>query len=208
MKTKKNILCSKLKRTFGKRFVCKASKENLYTLSNKKKECLNLELSPDSLYVLQLKKCPDSSGSMIMKKLENVAKEMHLEHIDLADGQSLEFECGRKKGLSVLIKYINILADGESWYNKLGYKSNSHDAEVVHNKRIGQMNTADFVKSVMNFQKKSPYKRNDYWGPLNKTVKEYFTGIKEQLKLELPTKKFSDNKCIKCCSVNQIQKQN
>ena len=202
MVTKKTKLCTKLERAFKKGFTCKNKKgfrsenKNRYTLTNKRKTCLDLELNDDSLFVVSLNKCPDSSGSVTMAELEKVGKDMKLDRIDLEDGQSLDFECNQKR-LKVLTKYVNILADGESWYNKLGYKSLTHDAEVRHNKRIGQMNAGDFVREVMNFRKKSPFKRMDYWGPLNVTVKEYFTRIKEALKKELPTKQFSAHECVK-----------
>ena len=206
MVTKKTKLCTKLERSFGKGFTCKNKKGfegsltykklNRYTLTNKRKTCLDLELNDDSLSVYHLNKCPDSSGSATMAKLEKVGKEMDLDHIDLQDGQSLIFECNKNK-LTILTKYVNILADGESWYNKLGYKSKTHQAEVRNNKQIGQMNAGEFVREVMNFRKKSPYKRMDYWGPLDVTVKEYFTGIKEALKKELPTKQFSKHECVK-----------
>ena len=195
---KKTTLCSKLKSSFGKSFTCKNKKGNVYSLTNKKKECLHLELNDDnSLRVQSLQKCPDTSGSATMIKLEKIGKEMGLDRIELADGQWLELECGKAKTFSILVKYINILADGESWYNKLGYKSKSHEAELKHNKSIGQMNAGVFVQKVINFHKKSPYKRNDYWGSLDKTVKDYFSGIKEALKTELPTKQFSIKDCVK-----------
>ena len=205
MQTKKTKLCSKLSRAFGKGFTCKNQKGfewptnkkyNRYTLTNKRKTCLDLELNDDNLFVAHLNKCPDSSGSATMAKLEKVGKQMELDRIDLMDAQSLEFKCNKKR-LDVMTKYVNILADGESWYNKLGYKSLTHDAEVRHNKRIGRMNAGKFVRTLMNYRKKSPYKRMDYWGPLDVTVKEYFAGIKQALKTELPTKQTSPHACIK-----------
>ena len=197
MQTKKTKLCTKLERAFKKGFTCKNRKETVYSLTNKKKECLLLELNDDHLDLAYLKKCPDSSGSASMALLKKVGKQMGLDRIDLHDHQHIKMDCGKKKDLFFFLKYLNILADGESWYNKLGYKSLTHDAEVRHNKRIGQMNAGDFVREVMNFRKKSPYKRMDYWGPLDVTVKEYFTAIKEALKTEHPTPRFLPHECIK-----------
>jgi len=196
MATKKK-LCTKLRRAFGKGFTCKyIEKYKVYSLLNKKKECLELELNDDVLTIGQLRKCQDSSGSATMEKIENVARQMGVKSIDLVDGQYLVLECGKKTPI-ILMKYINILADGESWYNKLGYKSKMYDAEVLHNKRIGQMNAGLFVEKTMNYRKKCPYKRMDYWGPLDVTVKEYFTRIKEELKTDVPTKLSPLHECVK-----------
>ena len=197
MQTKKTKLCTKLERAFKKDFTCKNKKGTVYSVTNKKKECLLLELNDDHLDLAYLKKCPDSSGSATLEKLEKVGKEMGLARIDLHDHQHMKVDCGKKKDLFIFLTYLNILADGESWYNKMGYTSKTHQAEVRNNKRIGQMNAVEFVREVMNFRKKSPYKRMDYWGPLDRTVKEYFTGIKEALKTEQPTHRFLPHECIK-----------
>ena len=196
MKTRK--FCDAARTAFTG-FTCKQDQQNpaRYIVSEKGTECLVLELEGDRAFVATLKKCPSSAGSATMKTVETMCRKMGVTHIDLLDVSTLELQCG-KKVLQIYISMLAILADGQSWYNSIGYKSPAHASETAHNALIGRMNAGEFVERTLRLHKKKcPYKKMDYWGSLDRPVREYFTKIKNNLKTVLLTKDSTEAECVK-----------
>ena len=100
-------------------------------------------------------KC-NMSGNDILLNLFFIAKyKLHLDTIDLFDESML-------KSL-IPLKNYSILLNGESWYNKYGYKSDQYDKEqtynynIIHNKikpkLIEQINNIDdTILPTLNYQ--------------------------------------------------------
>jgi hypothetical protein len=196
--SKKKGFCNTARAAF-KGFTCKQDKKNpkRYMVSEKGTECLVLELEGDRAFVVHLNKCPSSAGSATMKTLEPMCRKLGVSHIDLQDGSSLQLPCG-KKVLQIYLSMLTILADGQSWYNSIGFKSPAHESEMAHNARIGRMNAREFVERTLRLHKKKcPYKKTDYWGSLDRPVREYFTDIKLNLKTVSPTQDSTDTECVK-----------
>ena len=196
MKTRK--FCDAARTAFTG-FTCKQDKKNpaRYIVSEKGTECLVLELEGDRAFVVHLNKCPNSAGSATMKTLETLSRKLGVSHIGLQDGSSLQLPCG-KKVLQIYISMLSILADGQSWYNSIGFKSPAHESETAHNALIGRMNAREFVERTLRLHKKKcPYKKMDYWGSLDRPVREYFTDIKLNLKTVSPTQDSTVAECVK-----------
>ena len=196
--TRKPDLCENITYTFQNGIACNVNGNN-YKVTDGPDECLDILIDEDanSLFVRSLHKCPHFSGSKIMGNIEKVARTLKFSKIDLQDGAHMTVQCGKKKPVTIMLNMLSILADGQSWYNSIGYESPNHEAELVHNARIGQMNVQDFLEKTLSLRK-NPYKRMDYWGSTDKTVQEYFSDIKRQLKEEaLPSNKSPRGLCIK-----------
>ena len=199
MSKKRNQSFCDVVRTEFKGYTCKRDKRYplRYVVSEKGTECLNLEMNDDHAFVLNLYKCPHSAGSATMKTLETTCRKLGLPAVKLQDGSALQIQCG-KKLLQIPMDMLTILADGQSWYNSIGYKSPTHASEVAHNRVIGRMNAQEFVERTLRLRKKKcPYKKMDYWGSLDRTVNDYFTDIKANLKLVSPTKDSTAAECVK-----------
>ena len=191
-------LCDNIKYTFQNGIACNVNGNN-YKVTDGPEECLDILVNEEknSFFVRSLHKCPHFSGSKIMEKIEQVARTLKFSKIDLQDGAHITVECGKMKPVTLMLNMLNILADGQSWYNSIGYKSPNHEAELAHNHQIGQMNVLDFLEKTLSLRK-NPYKRMDYWGSTDsKTVQEYFSDIKRQLKESLPSNKSPRTVCMK-----------
>jgi hypothetical protein len=55
---------------------------------------------------------------------------------------------GECENINIKLAHLHILATGESWYNKLGYKSPDYEAEYAHNKLFIQ---SDFVATLSKY---------------------------------------------------------
>lgn len=108
-----------------------------HTYINDNKQCLHI----DSLH-----RCSDSSGTKLIKLIEKLAKKANIQYISLWDVSRLKpKEC---ENINIKLANLHILATGESWYNKLGYKSPDYDDEHAHNKLLIQ---SDFVTKLSKY---------------------------------------------------------
>jgi hypothetical protein len=104
---------------------------------NENKQCLHI----DSLH-----RCSDSSGTHLIKLIEKLAKNINIQYTSLWDVSRLKL--GECENINIKLAHIHILATGESWYNKLGYKSPDYEAEYAHNKLFIQ---SDFVATLSKY---------------------------------------------------------
>lgn len=98
------------------------------------KNCINFNVfdneNKKGIYVHMLDKCGEFSGKTLLNLLEDYAKDRgDIQLIDLEDASNL-FVCDNVVSLYML----QLLSTGQSWYNKLGYKSHNYKNEMKNNK--------------------------------------------------------------------------
>lgn len=101
-----------------------------------------------------LSKCI-KSGTDTLDKMDRLAKELGMEELHLADGSGIN-DCGVNVSLSIL----DILATGESWYNKMGYKSENYDIEKEANEEIRKRNVKQFTNECIETERQRLKEKN------------------------------------------------
>lgn len=86
------------------------------------------------LYVYNIEKYDTISGTNIMKKIIELGKELNVKYIELCDYAM--FKLGDYKDISIALAPFHIITTGSSWYNKLGFKSNKTNDEIIENEKI------------------------------------------------------------------------
>jgi hypothetical protein len=74
------------------------------------------------------------SGSQHLKMLEEVAKNLSVTQVYLMDSSHIKYTDINGKYL-VPIDSLNTLCDGETWYNRRGYKAKNHEEICQYNKQ-------------------------------------------------------------------------
>jgi len=77
-----------------------------------------------------LSKCENATGPELLKKVEDLAKLLDVEKIELTDA-SLRNYCR----VIIHLPILSILTTGSTWYNSAGYVSDNHD-ENMHNNAV------------------------------------------------------------------------
>ena len=132
---------------FSSKFtVVKNDKMGTYTIKNDRDLCLEFkfkqtEIKETVLFVLRIHKCggDERSGRALITLIDDLAYSIPaVEYIELEDGSYITI-CNDKRSwgnIEINLAHLKILTSGLSWYNSFGYKSLSHDANVLHNARI------------------------------------------------------------------------
>lgn len=158
------------------KYTIKESSDEINILDNRGHTCITFEYISGGIYIHNLNKCLSNSGTANLQLLENYARASKFKKIELLDASHLDI-CN---SVSVSLAFITILTEGQSWYNKLGYKSESFDAEYAHNTAYIQQ---PFVATLdLLGEPNVPIHNLDM--PINNTmtVQEFFTNIKKYLK--------------------------
>ena len=114
---------------------------------------------PRILKISILAKCNGINGDSLLKMIDQLAASIpFVEYIKLTDRAHV-MTCG----VDINLAHLKILTTGTSWYNRFGYKSSDHHADVAHNAVVinGTMNQAlehakrlsDFERSIENPRK-------------------------------------------------------
>ena len=96
-----------------------------------KSQCLEIKIDIGKKKIIKintLAKCGNYTGPELLKKVDDLAKLLHVTKIELTDA-SLRNYCGAIIHLPI----ISILTTGSTWYNSAGYVSDNHDANMHHN---------------------------------------------------------------------------
>jgi hypothetical protein len=140
----------------------------------------------DYIYIDLIGKCGTASGTSIIKAIEDFAHKCKYRKLGLEDDSRLGTRIVRlpEGGVcEMFLSAISILTTGETWYNKLGYKSEWYDKEVAHNKRIIAKPFLSFMnKDVLNIAKTYGW-QDDWFTEFEATMKECDT-IVPKSKLE------------------------
>jgi hypothetical protein len=82
--------------------------------------CLLTEIliSDETLFIAQLHKCNDVSGSIILEKIESFARTIGVKTISLNDASNIIIE---ECNVKISLQSLYLLTAGLSWYNSKGY---------------------------------------------------------------------------------------
>lgn len=154
--------------------------------------------SETRIYLKELNKCSGFSGTEILHMVEDFGKTNGYKTIELQDAAEIvgtsEY---RSQGgrCTITLSFFNILATGETWYNKHGYVSKFTEQEKEHNAKIIEKPFIEYIKDI---QTRAELTDSDtqpildgmkYYVKTKKaqkiiTIKELFTKIKEDMKSE------------------------
>ena len=112
---------------------------------NKNNRCkINFTYKEDEyLYVYNIEKYNNFSGTDIMKKVIELGNKLKVKYIELCDYAM--FNAGDYKDLSVALAPFHIITTGSSWYNKFGFKSDNTNDEKEENEKIINQLFSDLV---------------------------------------------------------------
>ena len=122
---------------FDNNYIISESKKFFFiNLSDNKECCLSFKINHDdkSINCVKIKSNNLINGNEIIKKLENIAKELDIKYIKIRDVSFIIYN-----NVKLKLSIIKILMSGMSWYNKLGYFSNDHKSEIINNTNIINM---------------------------------------------------------------------
>jgi len=140
-------------------------------------ECAKIVVErPDHILLDRLNKCGSMSGTQVLQHVEKFAKKYGYKTIELEDDARIE-STGKKfrnKGgrCEIVLPILHILATGETWYNKMGYRSKTYDREHEHNTTIIQRPFVEFIRTIA---KKENYEANKT--PDSPTTEELIGGM-------------------------------
>jgi hypothetical protein len=126
-------------------------------------------------------KCLGNTGSMLLTKMEQLAKRIHATAICLEDESNIVFQDERIK---ISLKTLYLLTTGKTWYNANGYYGKNDD--FVRNNELVRMSVRDFLNLcfrtnenvLLNVQEINDATGLSFEEPVNK----YFSKIKTLLK--------------------------
>jgi len=182
-------------------------------LAGENDNCAEFTVKSDEvIYLDQLNKCSGFSGTDILKLVEDFAKENNFKAIQLQDASELEGNMrirSKKMGYgkcALPLSFFNVLATGQTWYNSNGYIStvgykkdgkiiNITEVEKEHNTRIIEKPFIEFIEDISKRieldEKRKKYLIDGAKYFIKKkadrekiTVKQLFSKIKEELKLD------------------------
>ena len=154
-------------------------------------ECFKLYIQIDDLdkdkreklYVSDLKYTyPNNcniSGSELLYKLYQVAKELNLNIVIPMDHSSFRFgyenDINSFQMCEIKLSIYNILLKGISWYNQFGYYTPDFESEKIHNEEVRNYtilqyynNNTNLVDWIINYLKSLPY---DFTKSIDKNTK-------------------------------------
>jgi hypothetical protein len=141
--------------------------------------CGKIEIKDkDYIYIDLIGKCGSASGTSIIKVIEEFAKTCKYRKLGLEDDSRIGTRTQKPEGgfCEFFLSGISILSTGETWYNRLGYKSEWYEQELAHNKRIITKPFLSFMnKDIRNNMK------NDGWSYT--VINQFDNMIKECTKI-------------------------
>lgn len=109
-------------------------------------ECIHFIINDNYIYIESLNRCDNISGTKILNNIYKLAQQLgNIKYIQLVD-DSYILKCNKRISLAT----IKILTTGQSWYNKLEYKSKNIKNELISNKKIIDEPYIDFITKIPN----------------------------------------------------------
>jgi hypothetical protein len=150
----------------------------LIKISNKniKTECIEFYITSYYILIQSVKRCGDITGTVLLENIFKLAQELlNIEYIELIDESGILI-CEE----IISLRTIKILTTGQSWYNKLGYKSTNYIKELEFNSKIIKQKYKSFIESIPSaiplFVNKI---YNEYSGAQQWTLLEKLTMVKK-----------------------------
>jgi hypothetical protein len=119
---------------------------DLIKISNKNinTECIEFYITSYYIYIKSVKRCGDITGTVLLENIFKLAQELlNIEYIELIDESGILI-CEE----IISLRTIKILTTGQSWYNKLGYKSTNYIKELEFNSKIIKQKYKSFIESI------------------------------------------------------------
>jgi hypothetical protein len=136
------------------------------------------------LYVYNIEKYENYSGTTIMKKVIELGKKLNVKYIELCDYAM--FNLGDYKDLSLSLAPFHIITTGSSWYNKLGFKSDNTNDEILENEKTINLYLCDLVDNEYCERFQEEFPEIDI---KNKTLKQIFIYLKQTYVNNKPERK-------------------
>lgn len=122
-----------------------------------KNPCVTLYIDLSNMIVSKISKCDLMTGNQTVERIIELGTRLYnlglISQINLTDTSSIYLNTENECSINMSIYFI--LAIGESWYNRHGFKSKSYAKELAHNSKIRSWTLTEYVKQgVINRQKK------------------------------------------------------
>lgn len=203
---------------FSSKFtVTKNDKNGTYTIKNGSDLCLEFEFKRTEgnetvLFVSRIQKCggDERSGNALVKLIDGLVESIpEVKYIVLVDGSSITICRDTRWGdIDVSLAHLKILTSGLSWYNSLGYKSLTHDADVLYNARIINRHMKDLLPEMYDEDglKKFYGKANMLFPelPTDMTIKDYITEMLKTLPKDKVVSKHSEEEINKVVLLSEL----
>ncbi len=142
-------MIDKLQYFFKGKVVEDTEYDDTYNIYDSDSDCLILKLvfDEDNIYIKELEKC-SRKGTDIIQDIILFANTNDFKYIQLEDQSALwidiKDEDGKKFPVNVDLATLNILATGQSWYNRLGfkqydYKNQLSEWNIIRNKTFREL---------------------------------------------------------------------
>ena len=206
---------------FSSKFTVTKNKEGTYTIKKCRDICLKFEFKQTErnetvLFVSSIRKCggdeggDEGSGRALVKLIDGLAESIpEVKYIVLDDGSSITIFSDRCWGpFGVSLAHLKILTSGLSWYNSLGYKSLTHDADVLYNAGIINSPMNDLLPKIydeegiekFNEKAKKLFPELSTCMPIN----EYITGMLKTLPKDKTLSKHSETEINKVLLLSEL----
>jgi hypothetical protein len=130
---------------FEKELIKKNGKDNYIVICELNEEDeSHFCIFEDKITIYTLSKCGERSGTSILEKIIQIARQLNKPTVDLADASTITISEGCKYDLS----FYKILLTGQSWYNKFGFVSENHAGDVAYNEQQRRLSLYDFERTV------------------------------------------------------------
>jgi hypothetical protein len=127
----------------------------------------------ERLHISNIYKNPIVTGSKIMKICEYYGIKNNYKIISLMDNAMII-----TINYQFMLRCLSILIYGESWYNRLGYKSDNYCQEINDNKAIINLPISEFLRLIK-------YTNNINIIDDSITIKDYFSNNKSKLDIDI-----------------------
>jgi hypothetical protein len=131
---------------------------SISSLYKKSDPCIELSFNKTTMYITSLHRCifnesnnisnnSKGLGNQTLKHIIKIGAELNLKQLELTDASTIvnpyKSEC------TINLSIYKILIEGQSWYNKHGFKSINHDKEKLKWDLLGEDN---FLSIFLNFK--------------------------------------------------------
>lgn len=184
---------------FGMKFISKLvfdgiKKTAAYEIKSKINENNKIKLNftykeAEYLYVYNIEKYENFSGTTIMKKIIDLGKKLNVKYIELCD--CAMFNLGDYKDFSICLASFHIVTTGSSWYNKIGFKSDTTNDELLKNEKLISLYLCDLIDDEYCERIQESFPEIDIE---KKTLKQIFDYLKQiYINNKLDRKKMTNN---------------
>jgi len=117
-----------------------------FYITSKTEWCSTFFINDKVLYLGQLNKCNDKSGSINLNKIKKYGK--YLKKINIIDKIEL-FDSSTIYDKKISLALLSILSTGMSWYNRFGFTSLIFEQEIENNSKFLIMTFENFLNECI-----------------------------------------------------------